>query len=266
MNKYFKLVCLFSLLSIFSCRSSKELSYLNNVSQSEIIQGLPNQTTDHILGEGDVLYVSIKSTNNDVNMLYNPESTMEVSNGQAYMKFTTPSGAYLYGYEINKEGEIKLPMLGKLKVAGHTQSEAEQIVQKKADETLSDAIVKVKLVNFKITVMGEVRMPGVYYNYNNSLNLIEALAMASGNTDFATIKDVMVVRPSANGNKTYTLDMTSKDIYQSDAFYLQPNDYIIVKPDRHKNLQLNSTAYSLILSTTSVLVTVLGFLLVLKPF
>jgi len=265
MKNYLKLVYLFSLLAVFSCRSTKELVYLKDVAQNEVIKGLPTQTTQHLLETGDILYVSIKSTNNDVNLLYNPESTMETNvGGQSYLKFTTPSGAYLYGFEIDKEGDLKLPMLGKLKVVGHTQSEIEQIVQKKADESLKDAIVKVKLLNFKITVMGEVRNPGVYYNYNNSINLIEALAMANGNTDYATIKDVMVVRPSAEGNKTYMLDLTSKDVYLSEAFYLHPNDNVIVRPDKHKNVQLNSQAYSLVLSSVSVMVTVLGFILVLR--
>ena len=100
----------------------------------------------------------------------------------------------------------------------------------------------------------------------NPLNLIVEIAMARGNTDYVTIKDVMVVRPSAEGNKTFMLDLTSKDVYASEAFYLHPNDNIIVRPDKHKNTELNSQAYSLFLSSTSVLVTVLGFLLVLKPF
>lgn len=266
MKNYLKIICLLPLIALFSCRSSMDLTYLRDVSQNELIKGLPAQTTQHIVEPGDILYVSIKSTNSDVNMLYNPESTMEGNSGQSSMKFSTPSGAYLYGFEIDKEGEIKLPMLGKLKVSGHTQSEVELIVQKKADESLTDAIVKVKLLNFKITVLGEVRNPGVYYNYNNSINLIEAMAMASGNTDYATIKDVMVVRPTAEGYKTFMLDLSSKDIYMSEAFYLHPNDNIIVRPDIHKNTQLNSQAYSLFLSSTSVLISVIGFLLVLKPF
>ncbi len=247
-----------------ACRSTQELVYLKDVAPNEVIQGLPVKTTEHIVGIGDILYVSIKSNNNDVNMLYNPESTMEANSGQNYMKFTTPGGAYLYGFEIDKDGNIKLPMLGKIKVVGHTQSQVEQLVQKKADEALTEAIVKVKLLNFKITVMGEVRNPGVYYNYNNSINLIEALAMANGNTDYATIKDVMVVRPTPEGNKTFMLDLTSKESYLSEAFYLHPNDNIIVRPDKHKNVQLNSQAYSLVLSSVSVMVTVLGFILVLR--
>ena len=98
-------------ITLFSCRSTQELVYLNDVKSNETIKGLSQQVTDHILGTGDVLYVSIKSTNNDVNMLYNPESTMEVNSGYSYQKFTTPSGAYLYGFEIDKSGDVKLPML-----------------------------------------------------------------------------------------------------------------------------------------------------------
>ena len=266
MKNNFKILVLSLFIALTSCRSSKELTYLKDVGPNDIIKSLPNQVTDHILGTGDILYVSIKSTNNEVNMLYNPESTMESSamSGQSYLKFTTPSGAYLYGFEIDKEGEVKLPMFGNIKVSGGTQSAAEQIIQKKADETLKDAIVKVKLLNFKFTVMGEVKMPGVYYNYNNSINLFEALAMSGGNTDYATIKNVMVIRPSSDGNKTYSLNLTSKDIYTSEAFYLHPNDYIIVEPDKHKNIQLNSQAISLVLSSASALVSLISILVVAK--
>ena len=128
-------------------------------------------------------------------------------------------------------------MLGKIHVGGVALSNVEAIVQKKADEFLKDAIVKVKLLNYKITVAGEVRNPGAYYNYNNSINIMEALALASGNTDFATIKNVMVIRSFPEGKKTYYLDLSSKNAYLSEAFYLQPDDYIIVQPDKYKNFQ-----------------------------
>ena len=261
MKHYLNLLFIFTLILITSCRSSKELIYLNDVSPNDVINGLPLQTTEPVLGAGDILYISLKSKSPEVNLLYNPESNMEVNTTGSYQKFATPSGAYLYGFEIGKDGNVKLPMLGKVMVAGNSQADIEMIIQKKADELLTDAIVKVKLLNFKVTVMGEVRNPGIYYNYSNSINVIEALAMANGNTDFATIRTVMVIRPTPKGNKTYMLDLTSKDIYASEGFYLHPNDNIIVRPDKHKNVQLNSQAYSLILSSASVLIAVLGFVL-----
>jgi polysaccharide export outer membrane protein len=178
-----------------------------------------------------------------------------------YQKYTTPSGAYLYGYEVDADGYIKLPNMGKIKVGGVSQSQLGAVVQKKVDEFLNDAIVNVKLLNYKITVIGEVRNPGVYYNYNNSITVLEALAMANGNTDFASIRNVVVVRPYPEGNKAFQLDLSSKDVYKSEAFYLQPNDYIMVRPDKYKNFQLNSQAYSLFFSSLSMLLAVLGFVL-----
>jgi len=249
---------IFLLTGIFSCRSSQELIYLKDAANNEIIKGLP---TEYVLKTGDILYISIKSISPEVNLLFNPESNMESNTGLGYQKYTTPSGAYLYGFEIDADGNIKLPMLGKINVSGISLSQIESVVQKKTDEFLKDAIVKVKLLNFKITVTGEVRSPGTYYNYNNSITVIEALALANGNTDFASIKTVMVVRPFMNGNKTYLLDLSTKNIYLSEAFYLQPNDYVIVQPDKYKNFQLNSQAYSLVFSSMSILLAVLGFIL-----
>ena len=185
---------------LISCRSSKDLIYLNDAANYETIKDLSKA---YILKTGDILYVSIKSISPEVNTLFNPESGMEATSnsGLGYQKYTTPSGAYLYGFELDTNGNITLPMFGKVNVIGVTVNQAETIVQKKADEVLKDAIVKVKLLNFKVTVAGEVRNPGVYYNYNNSINVLEVLALANGNTDFATIKKVMIVRAVPEGKK-----------------------------------------------------------------
>ncbi len=261
MKIYYKLILILTVTLLFSCRSSQELIYLKDATDREEISRLSIQATEHILKNGDILYVSIKSISPEVNTLFNPESNMETATGQGYQKYTTPSGSYLYGNEIDSDGNITLPMLGKIKVSGVSISKVESVVQKKADEFLKDAIVKVKLLNFKITVSGEVRSPGEYYNYNNSMTVIEALALANGNTDFANIKNIMVIRPLSEGSKVYLLDLSSKACYLSEAFYMKPNDVIIVQPDKYKNFQLNSQAYSLIFSSMSILIAVLGFVL-----
>lgn len=262
MRKYVKLLLLGSLILIYSCRSSKELIYMTDTTNNEVINRLPVHETEHIIKTGDILYVSIKSINPEVNQIFNPESNMEVNSmGTGFQKYTTPSGAYLYGYEVDVDGFIKLPNLGKIKVSGVPQSGVGAVVQKKVDEYLKDAIVNVKLLNYKITVLGEVKVPGIYYNYNNSITVLEAIALANGNTDYASIKNVMVIRPYPEGNKTFLLDVSSKEVYKSEAFYLQPNDYVMVRPDKYKNFQLNSQAYSLFFSSLSILMVALGLIL-----
>lgn len=259
--KIILIITLISLALLFnSCRSSKDLIYLKDAENNEIIDGA---ALEYKLKPGDILYISIKSISPEVNALFNPESAMDAGarygSSYEYMKFSSPSGSYLYGFEVSNEGAIKLPMLGNIVLSDHTISQAETAIQKRADEFLNDAIIKVKLLNFKVTVVGEVRNPGTFYNYNNSISVIEAIAMASGQTDFASIKNIKVIRRSIDGNKSYILDLSKKEIYNSEAFFLQPNDYVIVHPDRYKNFQLNSQAYSLFFSSISIMLAVLGF-------
>jgi len=220
------------------------------------IDRLADKITEHLIKPGDVLFISIKSINPELNAIFNPEEGSGKESYSSFQKFTTPSGAYLYGFEVNSAGELSLPMLGKFQVAGMPQQKIEELVQQKTDLLLNDALVKVKLLNFKVTILGEVRTPGVFYNYNNTFTVFDALAMANGNTDFASIKKVRVVRPGTDGNDSYMLDLTSQKVYLSEAFYLHPNDYIFVQPDKHKNLQLNSQATSIFLSSVSIILAI----------
>lgn len=259
MKQYFKPTLLILIaITMFSCRSSKDLVYLRDSKNNEMSYG---SGKEYVLKPGDILFVNIKTSDAEVNAIYNPEGGVQGSGYGDYNKYTTPSGAYLYGYEIDPQGFINLPGLGKLKISGINLSEVQALVQKKADEYLNDAMVKVKLLNFKITITGEVKSSGVYYNYDNSINVLEAIALANGNTDYASIKKIMVIRQVPEGKKTYILDLSSKKAYLSEAFYLQPDDYIIVQPDKYKNYALNSQAYSMILSSVSMMLAVLGFVL-----
>lgn len=250
---------IFVLLGLGSCRSSKELIFLSDMEDARTTARLTDEVTQHLIKPGDVLYISVKSINPEVNAIFNPDEGTAAQSGYSYQKFITPQGAYLFGFEVKANGAVDLPVMGHIPVAGMPQHQIEELIQQKADIYLKDAQVKVKLLNFKVTVLGEVRSPGVYYNYNNTFTVLEALAMANGNTDFASIKKVMVVRPGIDGNTSYMLDLSSKNSYLNEAFYLHPNDYVFVQPDKHKNLQLNSQAYSMVLSSISMLLAVLAF-------
>jgi len=89
---------------------------------------------------------------------------------------------------------------------------------------------------------------------------LEAISLANGTTDYASIRKVLVVRPTAKGDKSYRLDMTKKETLASEAFYLLPNDIVYIEPDRYKNFQLNTTVYSMALSTIGTTVLILTYL------
>ncbi|MEL7587609.1 MAG: polysaccharide biosynthesis/export family protein [Prolixibacteraceae bacterium] len=262
MKQTFLILALFISVLFPGCRSSEDLIYLSDISQEEWMKGLPETETEYLIKPGDILYVSIKSMNPEVNALFNPEEGMQVqSSGFGYQKYTTPQGAYLYGFEVDVNGQLNLPQLGSIPVKGNILAKIEEIVQERANLFLKDATVKVKLLNYKVTVLGEVKSPGVYYNYNNDFTIFEALAMANGNTDYASIKRVMVMRPEAGGKRTYLLNLSSKDVFRSPAFYLHPNDYVFVEPDKNKNFQLNSAAISVVFSSLSMMLAVIGLII-----
>jgi polysaccharide export outer membrane protein len=145
-------------------------------------------------------------------------------------------------------------------LAGRSLKEAQEIIQTKVDEYIKNATVKVKLLSFKVTVLGEVKSPGVYYNYNNKMTVLDGISMASGVTDYGRIQKVLVLRPTDSGSKTFRLDLSNKKFLASEAFFLQPNDVVYVEPDKYKNLKLNSSAYSLVLSTLSTIVLFLNLI------
>lgn len=247
-------------LALFSCRSSKDLIYMNDIQNNQMIKALADTLTEYIIEPGDILYVSIKSMNEEVNAMFNPESNMEMQSTNSYQKFTTTQGAYLYGFEVDERGNITLPVIGEVPIAGSPNSQIENIVQQYANKYLKEAIVKVKLLNYKVTIMGEVANPGVYYNYNNNFTILEALAMANGNTDYANLKKITVIRPQSDGQQAMVLDMSSSDAWLQQGFYLHPNDYVFVEPSKHKNVQLNAQIYSMIISSVSLLVAVISTL------
>jgi len=118
----------------------------------------------------------------------------------------------------------------------------------------------VKLLNFRVTVLGEVKLPGVYYNYNsNSFSVTEAIGMANGNTDFADLANVMVLRPNETGNQIFILNLNNKSSLASEGYYLQPNDEVILQPARNKNSQLQISTAALVLSTITSVFLILNY-------
>lgn len=260
------LLFVMSLISfLFSCRSSKDIILLKDVESGENINLLNDTITQYLVQPGDVLYLSIKSINKDINSLFNPESNMESNSGNSSytsaQRYTTPQGAYLYGYEINKDGKINLPIMGYIDVLNKSQEQIQILLQEKTDFYVKDAVVKVKLLSFRVTVLGEIRSPGIYYNYSNNFTILDAIAMANGHNDFANIKKVLVIRKLNEINKTYRLDLQNKEAWKSEAFYLHPNDYIIVEPLKNKNITLNSQGFSMIISSMSMMLAIIGFIL-----
>jgi polysaccharide export outer membrane protein len=145
-----------------------------------------------------------------------------------------------------------LPILGKVNVAGYTVPEAHNIIQKVTDKYITNAIVELRLVSFKISVLGEVKRPGQLNVFNDKANIFEVISMAGDLTYYGNRHSILLMRSLPEGTKTYWLDLTDKNILTSDLFYLQPNDIIYVKPYRSTGFRLSLSDYSMLISTLTV--------------
>ncbi len=241
-----------------SCRSTKNMKYFQDMYDGAQ-QIMTVKAPEYLIKSDDNLYVSIQSMNMEVNQLFSPSKSTSTSGG-TQSDFGEASSQYLNGYLVNKRGTILLPVIGEVSVANMSEEAAKEAVQKRVNEYYKDATVKVKILTYRITVLGEVRNPGVYYNYNKSITILDALGMANGTTEDASIRKVLVLRTTASGRKSYRLDLTGKKILVSEAFYLLPNDVLYIEPDKFKNHSINTTVFSLALTGLSTTILILSYI------
>lgn len=254
MKKSVILLCIIGMIILStSCRSSKEFTFFQDVQMNQNMPSVSRKVVEYKIRPYDNLYINIKTMNADVNRLFDAnESTSSYSAGTMQM-YGDYVSQYINGYQVDSLGTITLPIMGKIEVVGMTLNQIQERIQKKSLEFLKDPSIKVKLLSFKVNIGGEVKNPGVYYSYNEKLNILEALHMADGVTDNAQINKALLIRENEKGTSTYNIDLTSKSLLTSEVYYLQPNDLIYIKPSKNKHVELNFTTYSLFLSTVTTL-------------
>jgi polysaccharide export outer membrane protein len=200
----------------------------------------------------DILYITVKAMTPDGRII----DFLSSSGGNSGINISQgESGGYLYGFDVDPEGNITLPAIGPLKVIGLTLEETKKLLQESVNKVFKNATIECKLLSFKFTVIGEVKAPGTYFNYNNYLTVLEAIGRAGGLGDYGNRDKVLVVRPTDKGTKTFRLNLQDKKILSSEAYFLLPNDVVIVEPLKQKIFNLNLPTISFILTTVTSTIT-----------
>jgi len=250
-----------SLLLAASCTSQKRLAYLNNLPVPTGEEKFTMAVPDYKIQNRDILYITVKAMN--------PEGVIvdflggSGGSGGA-MNIQSESSGFFYGYDVKPDGSIIVPVIGVIQAEGKTLEEMRKILQEELGKHFKNATVECKLLSFKFTVIGEVKSPGTYINYNNYLTVLEAIGRAGGIGDYGKRDRVLVVRPTDKGTKTYTLNMQDKAILSSEAYFLLPNDVVIVEPMKQKIFNLNLQTFSFIITTA--LSTITTTLVLIKFF
>jgi len=249
------LILALSALLFTSCVPQKKIKYLQSMAESDTI-AMRNFTTEkevsYKVQSGDNLYIQVASMDEQTNQLFgNSQQSGNYLNSEV--------SVYLQSYTVDKDGQIDFPIVDKLHVEDLTVEEIRTKIQSVVDEYLVGATVFVKMVNFNVTILGEVRRPGKFKVYQDQINIFEAVAMAGDLSDFAARSKVKLVRQTENGYKVYNVDLTQDNIITSDYYFIMPNDIIYIEPLKIKQFGFASFPYSLLFSTISATLLILNY-------
>tara|TARA_B100000941_G_C28504602_1_gene556462 strand:- start:1469 stop:2206 length:738 start_codon:yes stop_codon:yes gene_type:complete len=229
----------FFALFFSSCISNKNLEYVQSKDPFEI----SSVDDSYILQNGDLLSVQISTTTEQIHDFFNKEAT---NNSQLLVQ-----NPYLYGYLINNDGFLDLPSLGKVKAAGFTIRDLESKIKDIAVSYFEQPVVKLNIINFEVTILGDVKNPGTYNIKNSKTNIFYALSLAGDLNLTANRKKIKIIRNNTSSKKMFYVDLTSKDILTSNMM-LESNDIIYVAPLRKRFYAVNSITNIISLSISAV--------------
>lgn len=244
------------IISIFitSCASRKNIVYLQDVTNDSLGESKLYETT---FKQDDLLIIHVSSKEPEASVPFNLELVINPQPnsglvGQRQQQY----------YLVDNNGEIDFPVLGKIKVAGLTRKEFVTLLKNKLSEFMEEPSVNVRIMNFKVSVFGEVHKPGSYTIPSERITLLDAISLAGDATIYGFRKNVLVVR-ERNGKKvSQRIDLTNSSFVNSEFYYLEQNDVVYVEPN---NTKVNSSVVgpntSTVLTALSLLITLLAITL-----
>lgn len=207
------------------------------------------RTESYLVREFDNLIIRINSFDQELSEMVNQKD--------ADVRLTDPRGLlYFSSYTVAEDGSVTLPMIGQVIVKDKTTSEIADLITEKLKEYENFPTVSVRLADFKVTVLGEVKQPGVKYYYSTKLTVFQALGMAGDLTPYGNRKQVKLIRETDAGTVIIPLDLTRTNLIESDFYFLRPDDVIYIEPVKARSFQLNKSNVELV---TGILTTVLLF-------
>jgi polysaccharide export outer membrane protein len=247
---YYYLLGLFLPVLLSNCVSPKKMVYF----QGPAANSETNKSYSVKFQPDDLLSIYITGIDPETVKPFNLPTLAASTAGGYEQGAPTPPG-----YLIDSDGNIEFPMIGKFKMAGLTRKEATDSLKSKLKPFLTNPNVIIKMMNFKVTVLGEVHKPGTFTIPNERITLPEALGIAGDLSINGRRRNILVVR-DVDGKKTeYRIDLTSKKVFESPVYYLNQNDLVYVEPNRTK---LNASVFNpntatVLINATSILITII---------
>lgn len=247
------LLLMVSVLLVSSCVSRKEIAYF---------QGIENLVSEVNLEpirfkENDLLSITVSAANLESVLPFNLLLYSRATSNRSPESFNS-NNTYEVGYLVDSDGEINFPVLGSIRVKGLTPKELHEYLTKQLEEYILNPIVNIRILNFRISILGEVQRPGTYMVPGERIALPEALGLAGDLSIFGMRDNILVIRET-DSIKTYKyLNLLDADVLNSDFYYLQQNDVVYVEPNKaqRQSSSFNRNA-SVYVSIASLLISVL---------
>ena len=246
-------ISLFVAFALVSCGSHKDLAYFQEVVESGALESVSGQL--NTIQTGDLLTITVSSSNPELAVPYNLMSAKtQVASNMSNSSSRVASNLTAEGYTVEADGNIQFPVLGAIHVAGLTRTEVAAKIKAMLEGVMPNPVVTVTLVNFYVTVIGEVARPGTYNFPGDRLTLLEALGFAGDLSVYGNREKVMIIREENGGRHVEILNLKSKDIFASPYFYLKQNDVVYVEAvgAKAKTVSTFSTYFPIITSLASL--------------
>ncbi|MBR9845680.1 MAG: polysaccharide export protein [Algicola sp.] len=259
LNHSVKLLSIFVLVIVSSCASRKDIIYFQDEPLST--ESKLDNTFELTYKTNDILTIDVSSVEPAAVMPFNlsPVSYANTNNGAS---LNANGNLLRQTYLVDPQGNIEFPVLGTLKIGGLTRAEATELLKERLREYVKDAIVNIRLINFTVTVLGEVNRPGTYTIQDERISLSEALGLAGDLTIFGRRDNVFLIREVGGQKKYAKLDLRSINVVNSPVYYLSQNDVIYVEPNK---AQVRQSSYNqttgVIISAVATLATITAILI-----
>ena len=205
-------------LLVLSC-SSRKVLFRN------IPENIKVKIPEAVITYGDLIDINISSLNNQSTSIFSPTTLSKIGT------IRNAEARKLDGYLVDGMGEIDLPILGKIKALGLTCSSLSESIKLKLKEYVQNPNVRTKILNFRVSILGEVGKPGTFEVINQSISFTELISRAGYFNKNADPTKVMIIRNSNDEIETRYVDLTSHEFLNSEYYFLKQNDKIYVRPD-----------------------------------
>ncbi len=254
-----------------SCMSTKKIVYLQG---ADTLYAVPQEITQAFelqIQSDDELAISVASKNPELVKPFDTNTLIGSGSGGSrggYSNSTSNTTSGVAYFLVDKQGNIEFPVFGSVNTKGKTCKQLAKELQQRfiSEGYIKDAIVNVKIMSFKVTVLGDVRAPGVQNFTGERLTLLEALGRAGDMNSSAKRENVLVVREEQGRRITYQVDVRdTKAVFESPAYYLQQNDVVYVQPNKSVRVkgstgytlfQIGATAVSMLVSVVSLIIAI----------